>query len=170
MESLPKAHLPRIRIPMRPLDYALEILAVFGLLALVGITTFYYKRLPAQPLSDYGFQNQLFGFGSKNTLCLLAALGLALYIFMTLVNRRPEKFNYLVEITPENASNQYTLVTKVIRILKAFVMLLFSFLIWRNIGILMGKTQVQSIWLLPVVMAVTLGATFFYILKSTAQK
>lgn len=170
MESLPKSHLPKIRIQLRLFDYVLEILAIFGLLALLGLATYYYKLLPTHASSDYGFKNQLLGLGSRNALWMLAALGLALFIFMTLVNRRPEKFNYLVEITPENASNQYTLVIRVIRMLKVFVMLLFAFLIWRNIGILLGKNQGQTIWLLPVVMTITLSATFFYILKSTAQK
>ncbi len=91
MASISKSERPKITIPLRPLDYTLEGLAVFSLLLLI-------------------------------------------------------------------------------RIVKAFVMLLFAFLVWRTISIVRGEAEGLGNWPLLVVISITLGTTFLYIQKSSAKK
>jgi len=170
MATLTKSERPKITIPLRPLDYALEGLAVFSLLLLFVVDALNYGQLSEQIPTHYNFNGSPDGFGSKITLWVLPVVGLVLYIFMTLINRLPESFNYLVKITPENAAFQYTLATRLIRTMKAFVMLLFAFLVWRTISIVNGEAEGLGSWPLLVVVSVTLGTTFFIILKSSANK
>jgi len=141
MASLSKSERPKINIPLRPLDYALEALAAISLLLLLGLAFLNYGQLPEQIPTHYNISGNPDGFGSKTSFWVLPLVGLVLYVFMTLINRRPEGFNYLVKITPENAAVQYTMATRVIRFMKAFVMLLFAFLVWRTIGIVNGEAE-----------------------------
>lgn len=141
MATLSKSERPKIIIPLQTLDYALEALAVISLLMLLGLAMFNYGQLPEQIPTHYNINGSPDGFGSKTTLWVLPIVGLLLYVLMTLINRRPEGFNYLVIITPENAAVQYRMATRVIRFMKAFVMLLFAFLVWRTVSIVNGEAE-----------------------------
>ena len=111
------------------------------LLLLLGLAMLNYGQLPEQIPTHYNINGNPDGFGSKTSLWVLPLVGFVLYVIMTLINRRPENFNYLVKITPENAAVQYTMATRVIRFMKAFVMLLFAFLVWRTISIVNGEAE-----------------------------
>ena len=141
MATFSKSQRPKIYIPLRPLDYALESLAAISLLLLLGLAFFSYGQLPEQIPTHYNINGNPDGLGSKTALWVLPMVGFGLYIIMTLINRRPEGFNYLVKITPENAAVQYSMATRVIRFMKAFVMLLFAFLVWRTISIVYGEAE-----------------------------
>ncbi|MFN0035829.1 MAG: DUF1648 domain-containing protein [Saprospiraceae bacterium] len=170
MTSLSKSDRPKIILSLQPLDYALEILAAFALLALLGVAALHYGQLPEQIPAHFGADGRPDGFGSKTAFWILPLLGFAIYVFMTLINRRPERFNYTVNITPENAERQYCMATRLIRTIKAVALVLFAFLVWRTIGVAQGEADGLGVWALPLVLVATLGTAFFYILKSTAQK
>ena len=170
MATISKSERPKLQIPLQPVDYILEVLAFLGLIFLFGSSAFYYSQLPEQIPTHFGPNGAPDGFGSKTTLWLLPVIGLLIYSFMTVINRRPEGFNYLVKITPENAERQYTMATRMLRRLKTFVVLLFAYLVWRTIGIANEEAHGLGWWLLPVVLGATMGTTFFYIFRSTARK
>lgn len=170
MAAISKSERPKFQIPLQPMDYVLEVLAILGLIFLFGSSAFYYSELPEQIPTHFGPNGAPDGFGSKTTLWLLPVIGLLIYSFMTVINRRPEGFNYLVKITPENAERQYTLATRMVRRLKTFVVLLFAYLAWRTISIANGEADSLHWWLLPVVMGATLGTTFFYASLSGKKK
>lgn len=141
MATLSKSERLKIIIPLQIVDYALEALAVISLLMLWGLAMINYGQLPEQIPTHYNINGSPEGSGSKSTLWVLPVVGLLLYVFMTLINRRPEGFNYMVKITPENAAVQYRMATRVIRFMKAFVMLLFAFLVWRTVSIVNGEAK-----------------------------
>lgn len=170
MATISKSERPKFQIPLQPMDYILEVLAILGLIFLFGSSAFYYDQLPEQIPIHFGPSGAPDGYGSKTALWLLPVIGLLIYSFMTVINRRPEGFNYLVKITPENAERQYTMATRMIRRLKAFVVLLFAYLVWRTIHIANGEAESLQGWLLPVVLVVTLGTTFFYISQAATRK
>ena len=152
------------------MDYILEVLAFLGLIFLFGSSAIYYSQLPDQIPTHFGPGGAPDGFGSKKALWVLPVIGLLIYSFMTLINRRPEGFNYLVKITPENAERQYTMATRMLRRLKAFIILLFAYLVWRTIHIANGEAESLHGWILPVVLVVALGTTFFYISQAATRK
>lgn len=147
----------------------MESLAVLGLLALWGLGIWYYDRVPDQIPTHYGFDGQPDKFGSRAKLWLLPGLGLAIYAFLTLINFRPEGFNFMVKITPENALRQYALATRLNRALKAFVLLLFAVLFWRTLQIAQGEAAHLG-WAFLLVPIITLGTAIAYIYRSVSLK
>lgn len=170
MAFFSKPERPRITIPLQSLDYAMEILAAMGLLTMLVLSALYYNQLPEQIPTHFGPDGRPDAYGSKPTLWLLPGLGALLYAFMTFINRRPDRFNYTVKITAENAERQYSMATRFIRAIKVFVMLLFTFLVWRIIGIAQEEAENMGFWLFPTLMIVILGATLFYLFRSIAMK
>jgi len=86
MDHKSKSERPRIHIPLQSFDYLLEILAALGLLALLGLSTYYYGQLPEQVPSHFGPDGLPDKYGSKNSLWLLPILGSVIFVLMTFVN------------------------------------------------------------------------------------
>jgi uncharacterized membrane protein len=170
MASLSKSERPKITIPLQSFDYALEILAALGLLSMLVLCVFHYGQLPEQIPTHFGPDGRADAFGSKSTLWILPGLGTLMFVVMTFINRRPDRFNYTVKITPENAERQYILATRLIRLMKTFVMLIFAFLVWRTIETTRSEAEGLGFWPLPILVIAILGTTFFYIFRSVAQK
>ncbi len=152
------------------MDYAMEILAALGLLTMLVLCVLHYGQLPEQIPTHFGPDGRADAFGSKSTLWILPGLGTLMFVVMTFINRRPDRFNYTVKITPENAERQYSMATRFIRAMKTLVMLLFAFLVWYTIGIAQNQTEGLGFWPLPFLLIATLGTTFFYIFRSVARK
>ena len=164
-----KSERPRIHISLQSFDYVFEILAVLGLLSLLGLSIFYYGQLPDQIPSHFGSDGRPDSYGSKSSLWLLPILGTAIFGLMTFINRRPDWFNYPVKITPENAPTQYIMATRLIRVLKASVTILFAYLVCGIICVSKGIQEGLSTWLLLLPLGI-LVFSFIYIFKSVANK
>lgn len=148
-----KENRPKIRIEMEQADWILEALSVCGLLLLFLLPAAYYRDLPAIIPQHFNASGEADGYGAKSTLWFLPAIGLVLFLALTAINRAPHIFNYPVKITPENAEHQYRLATRLIRMLKVAVLLLFTYLCWEMMqGALRGKAELN-----PVLMWAVLG-------------
>ena len=88
---------------------------------------------------------------------------------MTFINRRPDWFNYPVKITSDNALTQYTMATRLIRVLKASVTILFAYVVWGIISVSKGTHEGLGTWLLLLPLGI-LVFSLFYIFKSVANK
>jgi hypothetical protein len=102
-------------------------------------------------------------------ILLFPILGSVLYLLLTIINFFPHAFNYLKEITEDNALNQYTLATKMIRVLKLSILLIFSTL---TVIIHLSATyQIKAMgyWLLPLVLSIILLPIAFFIYKSVKK-
>jgi uncharacterized membrane protein len=74
----------------------------------------------------FNLRGELDGYGSKNTVLFLLPVMAFLYVMLTIAARYPHVYNYLVEITEENAAAQYKLAVRLVRTLKLEVMGLFT--------------------------------------------
>lgn len=157
-----KEQRPRIVLEQTTLDRVQEGLALAGLLVLILLPLVYYGDLPETIPQHFNAKGDADGFGSKNFIWFLPALGTALYAMMTVINRSPHMFNYTVNITEANAADQYRLATRLVRWLKMFVMLLFVYITWGIInGAMTGKTGLSP-WFLFVVLAINFGTIGWY--------
>lgn len=116
---------PILKLPLKPLDKALEIIGVFLLIILWGWVVYVYPLLPATIVTHFNLSGEADGWGNKITLFSLPAVGSVLYMGLTILNRYPHIFNYTVIITDENALTQYSFATRLIRVLKLVVLAIF---------------------------------------------
>ena len=100
---------PIIKIESTPFDKILEVASL--LLLVTGVILAYYM---------YGEP------GISGISVLVAAIFIGTYISLTPLVRFPEKFNYIVKITPENAYKQYCLGVRLIRFVKLWGLFLFN--------------------------------------------
>ena len=154
---------PILKPELQSFDLFLEGIALLFLLALFLFPVLNYSSLPDVIPRHFNLRGEADGFGQKGMLWVLPGLGLCLYALLTLLNRKPHVFNYPVKITEENALQQYTMATRLIRLLKAFVLLLFSYITWEMIRGAMQQELMLDRFFLPVLLTGVFGILGWYL-------
>lgn len=154
---------PKIELEWSPLDRILEGLAGAATLLLLVLPAVYYNDLPDQIPTHFNAAGTPDGFGARFTVWFMPLLGVVLYLFMTILNRFPHQFNYLVTITPDNAKHQYTAATRLVRGLKTGILLLFVFITWKVIGgAIEGNSRLGSGFVLVLFLSTGLPMIWYF--------
>jgi uncharacterized membrane protein len=168
---MPEPERPHFDLPLTLTDRLLEGFAVVVLLALIALPVYYFDQLPDNLPKHYDLQGRPDGWSHKSGLFLLPAIGLGLYILLTVLNRNPQNFNYLSKITPENAPYQYRNASRMIRVLKLMQLLLFLYLV---VAVIRGGLGVQSglgtPFVLLFVLSISFVALWFIVRSAQVQK
>lgn len=161
---------PKIKTPVTTFDYTLEFISILLILLCLAYTFVSWNQLPERIPIHFNFAGQADGFGHKNNLLFLPIIPIILYLGLTLLTKYPHIFNYIVEITENNAAKQYQLAKRLLSSLKIEIILLFTYI--QISSILSAKTGTFSIglWFLPVILVVVFGTLGVYIYKSINKK
>lgn len=131
---------PHLDLPWTGLEKVLEVIALAGWLGTLVLVGLNWQTLPEQIPRHYNFVGEVDAYGGKSTLLLLPLVGSVLWAGMTVLSRYPHIYNYLVEITEQNAARQYRLARRLIISLKAIIALLFLGITWQIIEAAHGVT------------------------------
>jgi uncharacterized membrane protein len=119
---------PKLDLPVTVTDRMIESAGWSALLILWGLTIFFWSRLPETIPTHFNMKGEADGWGSKLFIFFMPALAIVITVTISLVQRKPHAFNYLVKITPENAARQYLLAVRMLRFLKFSISLIFIIL------------------------------------------
>lgn len=161
---------PKIKLRRSASDWLLDFVAFAFLVILIAIPVINYGSLPETIPVHFNASGQPDGYGGRGTLWLLPAIGLFMYIMMTIIEQFPQIYNYPVEITEENAERQYRNAGRLIRTLKTVILLVFSYLSFKTIETATGKASGLGKAFLPVFLLITFGVVIFYIVKSVNSR
>lgn len=124
---------PRIQLESSFTDIIVEAVSATVLLTISALFLFKYPSVDERVPMHYDFSGNVDRMGDKAELFFLFGILILLYTGMTIAQRFPHSFNYLTEITRENALRQYTTAVRMIRWLKMMLVCLFSFIIAKTI-------------------------------------
>lgn len=124
---------PRHHIPLSVTDRIAEGVTAGVFLTITVIFLFRYPSVDDKVAMHYDFSGNIDRMGDKSGIFFFFGILILLYAGMTFAQRFPHSFNYLTEITEENAKRQYTTAVKMIRWLKLMMVVLFSFIILKTI-------------------------------------
>lgn len=161
-----KKNRPEIKIKRKTIDWIIEFIGFSFLVVMIGLPLIFSGSLPERIPIHFNLAGQPDGYGSKSTLMLLPAIGAIIYIGMTILEAFPHTYNFPVEITPENAESQYRMGTRLIRILKTVIVILFSFISYKTIQTGMGNSSGLGKAFLPVFLGMTFGVVIIYVVRS----
>lgn len=120
---------PRLELTLTTLDKGIERLCVFLLAILFVQTIFVYLKLPQTIPTHFNALGQPDAHGNKISLFILLLIATVVFIGLTTLNKYPHVLNYLTDITKENAAEQYGFATRMLRLVKLAVLLIFNALI-----------------------------------------
>lgn len=131
---------PHIRPPRTSGERMLLTLSVMGLLALFGLTAYWWSALPGTIPTHFNAAGQPNAYGPRVSILLLPGLALGLTTLFTIVARYPWLFNLPVLITPENAARNYVRGRRLLAMLNTLMVFLFTVLQWQIIELARGVT------------------------------
>jgi uncharacterized membrane protein len=157
---------PNIKISRTTIDWVLEFVALAFLLILISLPLIFSGNLPEKIPVHFNLAGEPDGYGTRFTLWLLPLTGFIIYMGMTILESFPHIYNYPVEITPENIVTQYRFATRLIRVLKTGMLILFAFLSYKTIKTALGSTPGLGKAFLPVTLILTFGIVIIYFVRS----
>ena len=147
---------PKIKLDLSSTDIVLELMGWIAVLAIWGLIISSYSHLPDTIPTHFNGSGKADGFGSKANILALPIISTVIFIGLTILNKFPQVFNYPTNITKENANQQYTNATRLVRYLKLAVVVIFGLIVYKTIQSTHGQSDGLGIWFLPF----TLGAIF----------
>jgi uncharacterized membrane protein len=145
---------PHIRPPRSPVEIVCLLVTTIGALALLGLTVYWWPRLPAIIPTHFGIDGAPNAYGSKSTILFLPALLLLLTALFSALARYPWAFNYPVVITQENAARQYRRGRTLLAVVNAFMAALFAVIQWQVIQATLGSAGHLGAFFSPAVIVI----------------
>ena len=161
---------PRIKLQLNQTDKILEVVgwvSVFGIWALPLIN---YFDLPEIIPIHFNGAGKADRFGNKTHIFVLPIISTLLFIGLTILNKHPHIFNYPSQITKENAVHQYTNATRMMRVLKLVIVLLFGLIIFKTIENVNGNADGLGTWFLPFTIGLFISLTIYFLIISMKDK
>ncbi len=153
---------------MKKAVLALDFVAFTSLLVLWGIPILVWNDLPERVPMHFGFSGQANGWGPKSSILFLLFAGTFLWILMTIANRFPHRFNFPVQIRPENQTRQYEIARVLMSSLKAEILLAFGIVVWAVRETAFGRSDGVGGMFMPGVLLALSGTIGVYLF--TAKK
>ncbi len=158
---------PKLRLTLSKADKIIEILGWVLLTTHWILTAVNYQNLPEVIPTHYNASGVADGFGDKWLILTLPLVATVLLVAMTIVNRFPHLFNYPATITKDNALSQYTHATRLIRLLKVVVTVIFNLLTYQTIRHANQQSQGLETWFLPFVLGLVFIPLAYFAVKSS---
>ncbi|WP_033543767.1 DUF1648 domain-containing protein [Planococcus sp. CAU13] len=155
---------PVIKMGKPLLAKFLDAVTVIIFLAAIIYLIVQFPVLPEQVPAHYDATGSVDRWGSKMEMLILPAVGIGLWILMTILERHPHLLNYL-NLREDNIEAQYRNGVLMMNVLKNECVLLFSYLIFQ--GVWMATEDVQQIdnWILPIFLVVIFGSMIIFIIR-----
>ncbi len=160
---------PKVNVSLSPLDKILESVGKLLIIIIWGLTLFVYFKLPTIIPTHFNAAGQPDGHGNKLTILILPIIATLLYFGLSKLNQFPQSFNYITTITEENAEKQFTIATRMLRILKISLLIIFSHIILFTYLTTIGITNGLGVGFLPFTLGIVLIPIIFYIGQSLTK-
>jgi len=161
---------PQIKLQLNQTDKILEIVGWVSVVGIWALTLTNYSILPEIIPIHFNGAGKADGFGNKTHIFVLPIISTLLFIGLTTLNKHPHMFNYPSQITKENAVHQYTNATRMMRVLKLVIVVLFGLIVFRKIQIVNGHADGLGTWFLPLTMGMIFIPMLYFLIKSLKKK
>lgn len=156
---------PRILLQSTTTDKWFDRISYLLLLILIAYPVYFYFALPDTVPTHLNINGEIDGYGSKETILLMPAVGLFLFIMLIILLRFPHIYNYPVKVTPQNAVRMYTSGVRFLRIVRLWIMIVLIIVIVSFIRMATGVNKDSDKWLLPLILLLAFGLLVFSLVR-----
>ncbi len=158
---------PKITIKLRAIDKVLNAIGYLAIMLMWGYLFINYKKIHTKVPIHFNLAGNFDNIGSKTTLFILPVIATFIVVSISIINKYPEVFNYTLNITRDNALQQYSSATRNLRMAKVFVAIIFFLIEFQIIQNSLGKnTAFIKWWFLPVFVVVICAPYYYYNYRS----
>ncbi|MEM9849084.1 MAG: DUF1648 domain-containing protein [Bacteroidota bacterium] len=153
-----KKYRPKLELERSETERLFDALTIGGLVLLVALPLLHYGSLPETVPSHFGPDGQADGWSKKIVVWIIPAIGILLAVLMFYLTKIPHLYNYMQEITPENAAQQYQRGRTLIRFFNVFDTFIFVGITWIIIKAAKDEIGAWQAWIAPIIIALTVIA------------
>lgn len=161
---------PKIKPILTTTDKVIEFICWIALIGIWILTLTNYSALPETIPIHYNGVGEADGFGDKGNILTLPIISTILFIGLTILNKYPHVFNYPNTISEENALQQYTNATRLIRLLKLVIIIIFGLIVFKTIQNVNGNAEGLGVWFLPLTFGLIFIPMAYYLTKLLRTK
>ncbi len=161
---------PKIKPPLKSIDYLLEIVAITGVVFIWVQCLYYYNNLPETIPLHFDITGKVDGYGTKNLLFISPVIASILYLGLGFLNRFPWVFNYPVIINENNALIQYGIANRTFRIIIFAMVLLQNCIVSDTYQATKNSNFLFGPWVMLIMVVGVLLPVVFMIFKSLKNK
>ncbi len=161
---------PKLSVERTAVDRLLAVTA--GLLALTPAVYLLlnWGALPETVPAHIGPDGLVDGWGGKGELAVLPVVILLFYILLSVLQRFPHTYNYLVRITEENAPAQYRIAVSMMGWMNLILSAGLSALFFSMVELAVRGSDRMAAWVLPVFMGSLFGCLWYYLAQSWRER
>lgn len=156
---------PKIHVERTSIDVALGTLALMGFVGGLAAVLFVWPELPERLPIHFDLSGNPDRWGPRWELFVPMAISAVLGLGLEILSYFPQSYNYLTEITAENAQRQYRLAVRLLRSLNAIIQWLFAAVAWTILRAAQGLSH-PGMWLIPAFVAGTFVLLIVYLLNA----
>lgn len=156
---------PKLKQKKQLIDTVIDGIGLITLLFSWGYLLWHFKALPDIIPTHFDHRGSVDGTGSKFTLFLLPVLGTLIFFGLGVLTNVPHVLNYTVKITAENAREQYSRASRMLRYLKTVIQFIFAFIVYRTVTIASQPELGLGKWMLPIVLILILVPIAIFIFR-----
>ncbi|KYG72695.1 DUF1648 domain-containing protein [Roseivirga echinicomitans] len=162
---------PKLALKLSGVDIGMELLGWLSLIGIWVLVFLNFQNLPDTIPIHFNAAGKADGFGSKWSILTLPIIASVLYVGMTILNKFPHVFNYPTEaVTEENALKNYTMATRLIRVLKLMLVIIFGLIVFMTLQNINGTAEGLGVWFLPLTLGMIFIPITYYIIKLVKAK
>lgn len=157
---------PIIKIEKDALDWAMDIVGILCLIGLIVIPFIYYSELPSEIPSHYNGSGEPDAYSSKAVIWTLPIVGTLLFFMLKMLTPYPDKFNYPIQITQQNARTVYGYGVKTLNWMSTAIAGVCLYLTHSTILIGLGQAENLGSLFLPVFVIILFGPVIYFLYKT----
>lgn len=115
-----------------------------------------WGSLPDRVPMHFNVAGEVDRIGSKYEMIILPLIGIGLWMFLDVLERKPHLHNYPARLNESNAAAFYLLSRKMMNVIKNLCLILFAFISFEIVQVSLGKVDALGIWFLLVIIITTL--------------
>ncbi len=139
----------------------LEIISIIILIAMFAVLFLSWSNIPEKIPAHYNALGEIDRWGNKSELILLPVISVMLYLLLTVVCFFPSIWNVPTAITDKNRDFVYSNLLTMILLLKAFILVIFSYLNFNSM-----QTKALPIFFLPLLLFIIFGIIIFFVIRA----
>lgn len=142
----------------------IDLITLIITIIMIVYTLFVMSDMPDIVPTHINVDGDIDGYGKKSSILVLPILGLISYVGLSILQRKPQIFNYPIKVTDDNASVLYSIGAAMMRFVKTMIVFLFAFVTYVFVNLSRGiQIKYTSIVILGGCLLLTIGVIVYII-------
>lgn len=158
---------PILAVPKTKMEVLHDVISAVVLISMFAYLFFLWPSLPETLPIHFNAKGQADGWSGRGTLFLLPVIISLVFLGLTILRKYPHKFNYLRQISAENAARHYRLAITALSWIKIEIVVLFAYVQWKIIQSAVEGADRMGSWFMPFFLLLFLVTVITYAVRSS---